>query len=70
MLCYPSDRPGSKVFLEGFVVMDSVSRRLSLPKNWPQSVKTAVVHVINGRQTLLVRTPCDKAKSSTVGSLA
>ena len=26
--------------------MDSVSRRLSLPKNWPQSVKTAVVHVI------------------------
>ena len=26
--------------------MDSVSRRLSLPKNWPQSVKTAVLHVI------------------------
>jgi hypothetical protein len=29
--------------------MDSVSRRLSLSKDWPQNVKTAVLHVMRWR---------------------
>ena len=32
--------------MEGFVIMDSHSAGLSLPKNWPQGVKNAVLHVV------------------------
>ena len=32
--------------MEGFIVMDSDFARFPLPKDWPQSVKTAVLHVI------------------------
>ena len=32
--------------MEGFVIMDSYSALIPLPKNWPQGVKKAVLHVI------------------------
>ncbi len=32
--------------MEGFIVMDSDFARFPLPKDWPQSIKTAVLHVI------------------------
>ena len=41
--------------MEGFIVMDSHSARVPLPKNWPQGIKSAVVHVIALARVVIVQ---------------
>ena len=41
------DEDQTKVSPEGTLVMNSYSNRFSLPKNWPQNVKAAVLHIVS-----------------------
>ncbi|HSS63541.1 MAG TPA: hypothetical protein VLS27_03845 [Gammaproteobacteria bacterium] len=56
MLLCPSGRLGIKIYPEGFIVMDSVSGRQPLPKNWPKGIKSAVLHVIALARVVVVQT--------------
>ncbi len=45
--------------------MDSYSPRFSLPKNWPQNVKTAVLHIISLAHVAMIHTRALVVNSSS-----
>ena len=68
------DQGGATVPPEGFVIMDSPSKCFPLPKNWRQSVKTAVLHIISLAHVAVVHTRClfvnsPNARTSLAGDL-
>ncbi len=62
------DQRFSKSLSEDFGMMNSASSRLPLPKNWPQGVKTAVLHVIALAHMAIVHARCLAVNSPDVGT--
>ena len=52
------DQCFSKSLSEDFDVMELVSSRLPLPKNWSQNVKMSVLHVISLARVAVVHARC------------